>query len=385
MSFHKGYGYIPAVLILASMCPARLIAATPGIRSSVFGKMPDGRVIHLFTMTNRGGMQVSITDYGARIVSVIVPDRTGRMRDVVEGFDNLAGYLGDDPYFGATIGRYANRIAWGRFSLDGMRYQLPINDPPNSLHGGKAGFDRRVWSAREISQSPPCLSLKYLSPNREEGYPGDLHVIVLYTLTRRNGLRVEYLARTDKDTVVNLTNHSYFNLAGERSGSILNEELKVNALEYTPFNANRIPTGRIVSVVHTPFDFRKLTTIGTRINEDDRQLKIFDGYSVNFVLQRKHPGLNFAVEVVDPSSGRRLEVYTTQPALQFYSGNLLDGSIHGKEGEAYGFRSAIVLETQHFPDSPNHPNFPSTELEPGQIYREITVYKFSAVRHGTVP
>lgn len=379
MKFLRQSGWFVLILVTVAMLPCSMYAASPGIKARIFGKMPDGRIVHLYTLTNRRDMKVKITTYGARIVSIIVPDRKGKMGDVVEGFDNLAGYLGNDPYFGATIGRFANRIAYGRFTLNGVKYQLPINDPPNSLHGGAKGFDKRVWKGHEVSQNPPSLSLTYVSPNGQEGYPGTLHVKVTYTLTKHNALKMQYIATTNKDTVINLTNHSYFNLAGAGNGNVLKQEMMVNANYFTPFNANRIPTGKIRSVANTPFDFRKLTPIGKRINENNRQLKIFDGYSVNFILNRKHPGLVLAAKAVDPGSGRELRVYTTQPALQFYTGNMLTGSIHGKGGKVYGFRSAFVLETQHYPDSPNHPNFPSTELKPGQVYRETTVYKFSTV------
>lgn len=380
MVFIKRFACILLTLLALALFPVGMKAATPGVRSRIFGKMPDGRVIHLYTLTNQTKMTVQITNYGARIVSITVPDRHGKMADVVLGFDNLAGYLGNDPYFGATIGRFANRIARGRFTLDGVQYHLPINDPPNSLHGGTKGFDKRVWTAQEVSQDPPSVSLTYFSPNGQEGYPGGLHVKVLYTLMKNDGLRIDYTATTDKETVVNLTNHSYFNLAGEGNGNILRQELMVNADRFTPFNANRIPTGQIASVANTPFDFRKLTPIGARINESNRQLKIFDGYSVNFVLNRKGAGLALAAEAVDPGSGRVLKVFTTQPGLQFYSGNMLDGSIHGKGGKVYGFRCAYALETQHYPDSPNHSNFPSTVLKPGQTYRQTTVYEFTTVR-----
>lgn len=379
MTYLKVKKWFAMALLAVVAFPCCMYAVTPGIKASIFGKMPDGRVVNIYTLTNQRNMKVKITTYGARIVSITVPSRSGKMADVVEGFDSLAGYLGNDPYFGATIGRFANRIAYGRFTLDGVKYQLPINDPPNSLHGGTKGFDKRVWKGREISQNPPSLSLTYISPNGQEGYPGTLHVKVVYTLTSHNGLRIQYTATTNKDTVINLTNHSYFNLAGQGSGSVLHQELMVNSDSYTPFNANRIPTGQVKSVVNTPFDFRKMTPIGARINEKNRQLKIFDGYSVNFILKRKHPGMILAAEALDPASGRELKVYTTQPALQFYSGNMLDGSIHGKGGKVYGFRSAFVLETQHYPDSPNHLNFPSTELKPGQTYHETTLFQFSTV------
>ncbi|MGH9470415.1 MAG: aldose epimerase family protein [Terriglobia bacterium] len=347
---------------------------------SEFGKMPDGRAVALYTLTNGKDMEVEITNYGARIVSIVVPDRHGHRDDVVLGFDKLQGYLGKDPYFGATVGRYANRIAKGEFTLDGVQYRLPINDGPNSLHGGTVGFDKKVWTAHEASQNPPSVALSYLSKNGEEGYPGDLSVKVTFTLAGDNELRIDYTATTDKDTVLNLTNHSYFNLSGQGSGSILNEELMANADTFTPINANLIPTGEIRSVEGTPFDFRKLTPIGARINEDNQQLKFMRGYDVNLILNRKGPGLVLAARAVDPHSGRVLECLTTEPAVQFYTGNFLDGTIRGKGGKTYGFRSAFTLETQHYPDSPNHSNFPSTEIKPGQTYRQTTTFKFGTMK-----
>jgi aldose 1-epimerase len=367
-------------LAVAGALLAAATNSTPGIKMTLFGKMPDGQEVHLYTLTSRGGMQVELTNYGARIVSIDVPDKHGNIADVVLGFDDLAGYLGKDPYFGATIGRYANRIANGKFTLDGVQYKVPINDGPNSLHGGTEGFDKKVWTASELSQYPPAVEFTYLSPNGEEGYPGDLHVKVVDTLEDDNALRIDYTATTDKDTVINLTNHSYFNLSGQGSGSILNEEVMINANQFTPINANLIPTGELREVGGTPFDFRKPTRIGARINEDNQQLKYAHGYDDNFVLDRESPGLVLAARVVDPESGRVLECYTTEPGLQFYASNFLDGTIHGKGGKVYGYRSAFTLETQHFPDSPNHPNFPSTELKPGETYHQTTIFKFSTLK-----
>ncbi len=367
-------GWLVSQFVAGALGAASLRA---GIKRSVFGKMPDGEEIHLYTLTNPNGMQVGITNYGARIVSIVVPDRHGNMADVVLGFDNLEGYLGKDPYFGAIVGRYGNRIAKGRFALDGLDYTLPVNDGPNSLHGGTQGFDKKVWTARELSQVHPAVELTYLSRDGEEGFPGDLRVQVVYTLEESNALRIDYRATTDKDTVLNLTNHSYFNLAGEGSGSILDQEIMINAASFTPIDATMIPTGEILSVAGTPFDFRHLTRIGARINDDDQQLKFAHGYDDNFVLNHRGPGLVLAARAVDPHSGRVLEVFTTEPGVQFYTGNFLDGSVRGKGGKAYAYRSAFTLETQHFPDSPNHPNFPSTELKPGETYHQMTVFKFS--------
>lgn len=351
--------------------------AHAGIQRSRFGNMADGQAIDLYTLTNLHGMQVGITNYGGRVVSIQVPDRSGQMADVVLGFDDLQGYLGDNPFFGAIVGRYANRIAKGRFTLDGVEYKLPVNDGPNSLHGGLKGFDKRVWTAQEITTPQPALELTYLSKDGEEGYPGDLNVKVVYTLTDDNELKIDYSATTDKDTVLNLTNHSYFNLAGAGNGDILKQVIMINADRFTPVDATLIPTGELREVAGTPFDFRQPTAIGARINADDQQLKFGKGYDHNFVLNREGSGLVLAARVTDPESGRVLEVLTTQPGLQFYTGNFLDGTIHGKGGKVYGHRSAFCLETQHFPDSPNHPSFPSTELKPGETYHEVTVFKFS--------
>ncbi len=351
-----------------------------GIQRSTFGKMADGETIDLFTLTNRNGMKVSITNYGARVVSILVPDRHGKMGDIVLGFDNLEGYLGNNPYFGAIVGRYGNRIAQARFTLDGVTYKLAQNDGQNSLHGGLKGFDKVVWKARELSGARPAVELTYLSKDGEEGYPGNLSVKVVYTLEDDNALRIDYTATTDKDTVLNLTNHSYFNLAGQGNGDILKHLLMINADRFTPIDATLIPTGELRSVQGTPFDFRKPAAIGARINQDNEQLKFGKGYDHNFVLNRPGRGLELAARATDPESGRVLEVLTTQPGIQFYSGNFLDGTIHGKGSKVYGHRSAFCLETQHFPDSPNHPKFPTTELKPGQTYRETTVFRFSTAK-----
>jgi aldose 1-epimerase len=367
------------LLVLAIVGTAWGAADKPnsGIKRSTFGKMADGKPIDLYTLTNGQGMRVAIANYGGIVVSIVVPDREGRPGDVVLGFDNLEAYLGKHPYFGALVGRYANRIGNARFKLHGVEYKLPANDGPNSLHGGKQGFDKRVWTAREISGQHPGLELTYLSKDGEEGYPGNLHAKVVYSLTEDNALRIDYTATADKDTVVNLTNHSYFNLAGEGNGDILKHEMMINADRFTPIDSTLIPTGELRKVEGTPFDFRKPALIGARIDADDEQIKFGKGYDHNFVLNRAGRGLSLAARVTDPESGRVLEVLTTQPGIQLYTGNFLDGSIHGKSGKAYGRRSAFCLETQHFPDSPNRPNFPSTVLKPGETFRETTVYKFS--------
>lgn len=339
--------------------------------------MPDGQEVHLYTLTNSNGMQVAITNYGARIVSILAPDRNGMMADVVLGFDNLPDYMKYNTYFGALVGRYANRIGGAKFALDGKVYHLPVNNGPNSLHGGIKGFDKQFWAAEEVRGEEPSLVMTYSSKDGEEGYPGNMQAKVVYTLTKDNSLKINYSATTDKDTVINLTNHSYFNLAGEGNGDILKQILMINSSKITPVDANQIPTGKIADVAGTPFDFRKPTPIGAHINEDNQQLKIGKGYDINYIIDRNCPGLELAARAYDPGSGRELEVYTTEPGVQFYSGNFLDGSVRGKGGKAYGSRSAFCLETQHYPDSPNHPDFPTTELKSGQTFNQVTVFKFT--------
>jgi aldose 1-epimerase len=339
-----------------------------------WGKTPDGESVELYTLTNAKGSEVRIATYGGAVVSLKVPDRFGVMGDVVAGFDSLDGYLKPPPYFGAIIGRYGNRIGNARFSLNKMEYTLAKNDGENQLHGGVRGFDKRVWTARLLS--PQSLELRYFSKDGEEGYPGNLSATITYTLTDGNELKIEYSATTDKDTVVNLTNHSYFNLAGE--GDILGHEVVINADRFTPVDKGLIPTGELRSVEGTPLDFRTAKTIGERIEQKDEQLMLGHGYDHNFVLNRSGSGLELAAKVTDPKSGRVLEVLTTEPGLQFYTGNFLDGTLQGK-GRTYTRRSAFCMETQHFPDSPNQPSFPSTVLKPGQKYQTTTVYSFSAL------
>lgn len=362
---------------LASAKPAK--GANPGVTMSTFGKMPDGTTVDLYTLTNRSGMQVAITNYGGHIVSIKVPDRRGQMADVVLGFDNFDSYVAPNPFFGALVGRYANRIGNAKFTLDGKEYHLAANDGQNSLHGGLKGFDKQVWKPHEISGEHPGVELTYLSKDGEEGYPGDLSVKVVYTLMGDNALRIDYTATTDKDTVLNLTNHSYFNLAGQGNGDILKQEMMINADSFTPIDSTLIPTGEIRNVDGTPLDFRKSTPIGERIDADDEQMRFGKGYDFNFVINHGGHGLTLAARAKDPESGRVLEVLTTQPGVQFYSGNFLDGTVRGRDGKVYGKRSGFCLETQHFPDSPNKPSFPSAELKPGQTYHEVTVYKFSII------
>ena len=341
-----------------------------------FGKLPDGTAVQIYRFKNKNGLEARITNYGGIVQSLDAPDRKGKLADVVLGFDSLSGYLQkSNPYLGALIGRYANRIGNARFTLNGLEYHLEKNNGANSLHGGARGFDKRVWTARKTSDAG--LELNYLSKDGEEGYPGNLAVTVVYHLTDANELRVDYTATTDKDTVLNLTNHSYFNLRGAGSGDILGHIVTINADRFTPVESGLIPTGELKSVAGTPFDFRKPTAIGARIGQDDEQLQRGKGYDHNWVLNRGDAGLALAVRVKEPESGRVLEVLTTEPGVQFYTANNLDGSIKGKGGKVYGLRSALALETQHFPDSPNKPGFPSTVLKPGERFQSTTIYRLS--------
>ncbi len=349
------------------------------ISSAPFGVAPSGDSVTLYTLTNPHGMQIKVMTYGGIITSIDVPDRDGKMGDVVLGYDSLAGYVRNSPYFGAIVGRYANRIAKGRFTLDGKTYHLAINNGQNALHGGLVGFDKVVWHAEPFQHdSSVGLVLTHTSPDGDQGYPGALQVTVTYTLRPDNALQVDYDATTDKATILNLAQHSYFNLAGAGNGDILGEILTINADRYTPVDSTLIPTGELAAVANTPFDFRTPTMIGARIGQDNTQLKYAGGYDHNFVLNRgsDSTGLVHAVHLVDTTTGRVLDVSTTQPGLQFYTGNFLDGTITGKGGKVYVHRGALALETQHFPDSPNHPNFPSTVLRPGEKFHTETVFAF---------
>jgi aldose 1-epimerase len=350
--------------------------ATSKMQKEDFGKTQDGRPVELYVLTNQHGMEARITNFGATLVSLKVPDKSGKSGDVVLGYDNLSGYENGKAYFGATVGRYGNRIAHAKFTLDGVTYTLPKNDGDNHLHGV---FNKVLWTARDVSTSAgQSLEMSYLSKDGEEGFPGNLSVKVTFTVPAgENALRIDYMATTDKDTVLNLTHHSYFNLSGQGNGNILNELLTLHASRFTPVDATLIPTGELRPVKGTPFDFTTATAIGARIDQDNEQLKIAKGYDHNFVLDRKKPGLEPAAEVYDPQSGRVMTVSTTEPGIQFYTGNFLDGTITGKDGKTYEHRGALCLETQHFPDSPNHPDFPTTELKPNQTFRSATVYKFS--------
>ena len=359
------------------MTGATLMHAATTTTRADFGKTRDGVAVSIYTVTNKNGVVARITNYGGILVSLQTPDRKGQMADIVLGFDSLDGYLANPgPFFGALIGRYANRIGHARFTLDGRQYQVDKNDGENSLHGGARGFDKRVWTPRELPEGG--LELTYVSKDGEEGYPGNLTATVIYHLADTNELRIDYTASTDKPTVVNLTNHSYFNLKGAGSGDVLEHRVTLEADRFTPVDAGLIPTGELRTVAGTPFDFRKAAAIGGRIGASDEQLKLGRGYDHNWVLNRKGAGLTLAARVEEPSTGRVLEVLTTQPGVQFYTGNFLDGSIKGKGGKVYGHRSGLCLETQHFPDSPNKPSFPSTELKPGQKFQSSTVFRFSA-------
>jgi aldose 1-epimerase len=346
------------------------------IDKRAFGSLEDGTPIDVYTLKNRNGLQVEITTYGGAVVTIKTPDRHGRRADIVLGYADASGYVSDVSYFGALIGRYANRIARGRFTLNGVEYQLAQNNGVNHLHGGVRGFHKVVWQAREkMHAGGVALELTYLSRDKEEGYPGNLAVTVTYVLTNANELRIEYTATTDKETVVNLTHHSYFNLAGAGAGDILGHELKINADRFTPVDETLIPTGELRAVKGTPFDFNRATAIGSRIDQADDQLVFGKGYDHNFVLNKKGQELSLAATVYDPKSGRSLEMWTTEPGVQLYSGNFLD-KVRGKAGMVYNRRGGFCLEAQHFPDSPNQPAFPSTILKPGERYTQTTVYKF---------
>ena len=346
------------------------------ITKSPFGTMPDGTPVDLYQLRNQNGVSAGIINYGGIVVSLRVPDRAGNFGDVVLGYDTLAGYLKETPYFGCLVGRYGNRIAKGKFTLQGSEYTLATNNHPNALHGGLKGFDKRVWQATTYqTKLGPTLDLTYTSADGEEGYPGKLTVKAVYTLTKDNALRLDYTATTDKATVVNLTQHSYFNLAGK--GDILGHEVFLDAKEFTPVDATLIPTGILQPVAGTPFDFTQPTTIGSRIGQDNEQLKFGGGYDHNWVINKKAGKLGVMARVTDPSTGRVLEVLSTEPGLQFYTGNFLDGTITGKGGWTYAFRNGFCMEPQHYPDSPNQPQFPSTALFPGETYKNTIIYRFS--------
>jgi len=346
-----------------------------------FGKTSAGEDVDLYTLRNTRGAEATITNYGAIVVSLKVPDRNGKFDDVVLGFSDFNGYLKNDPYFGAIVGRYGNRIAKGRFTLNGVEYKLAVNNGENHLHGGIKGFDKVVWTGREMkSKAGPAVVLTYLSKDGEEGYPGNLNVRVVYTLTNTNELKIDYSATTDKDTVTNITHHSYFNLAGEGNGDILNHLVTINANRFVPTDAGSIPTGELKRVAGTPFDFLKATAIGARIDQDDEQLKFGRGYDHTWVINGRPGTMRLAATAYEATSGRVMQVWTTEPGMQFYTGNFLDGTLTGKSGKIYPRRSGFCFETQHYPDSPNQPSFPTTTLRKGAVYKSTTVYRFSARR-----
>jgi len=348
------------------------------IEKQLFGKLADGREVHSYTLTNASGAHVKIIEFGAVVVSLSVPDRGGRFADVVLGYDSIEGYMNDKSYFGAIVGRYGNRIGKGKFTLDGKEYKLATNNGENHLHGGLKGFDKVLWKAEPV-ESPvePGLKLTYVSNDGEEGYPGTVTLRVTYTLTNDNGLSIDYEGATDKTTILNPTHHSYFNLTGDPTKTILDHELMIAAESFTPVDTGLIPTGELAEVEGTPFDFRKPTKVGNHINDNDQQLLFGKGYDHNWVLKDYDKKVRPVASLHDSLSGRFMEVLTDQPGLQFYSGNFLDGTIKGKGGMLYQHRTGLCLEAQGFPDSPNKPQFPSVVLKPGEVYRQITMYKFS--------
>ncbi|MCB9314934.1 MAG: galactose mutarotase [Lewinellaceae bacterium] len=370
-----------AVLFTCALGLTWLTGCTTGTRSNIqiseFGQTESGPAM-LYTLKNKHGMEVAITNYGGTITRLLVPDKSGKLADIVLGFDKLVDYQNEHPYFGGIIGRYGNRIAKGKFSIDGQEFTLATNNGPNALHGGPMGFHKQLWSAAEITREGYTgLELHRISKDMEEGYPGNLDVTVRYLLNDNNELLIEYEATTDKATVVNLTNHSYFNLTGDYTQTILNHELLIAADRFNPVDSTLIPTGELQSVENSPFDFRNPTAIGARINAEDTQLQYGGGYDHNYVLNRTGQDLELAASVFEPRTGRFMEVLTTEPGIQFYSGNFLDGSNIGKGGVPYKYRTGFCLETQHFPDSPNQSGFPSTLLRPGETYNTSTVYRFS--------
>lgn len=348
------------------------------IEKKLFGRLNDGTEVYEFTLQNPGGMRVKIINYGAIVMSIEVPDRNGKLGDVILGYDDLDGYINDNSYQGAIVGRYGNRIAKGKFTLEDIEHQVTVNDGENHLHGGRKGFFKSIWNAEPIkSETDPALKLTYLSPDGEEGYPGNVNIEVIYTVTEENALKIEYTGTTDKITILNPTHHSYFNLKADPNKTILDNELMINADKTTEVGAGLIPTGKLVDVKNTPMDFRTPTKIGARINADDAQLKLGFGYDHNWVLNNFDKQIRKAVELYDSSTGRLMEIFTDQPGMQFYSGNFLDGTIKGKKGISYQYRTGLCLEAQLFPDSPNKPDFPSATLKPGEKYSQTTIYKFS--------
>ena len=366
-------------LLIVLLASCTLIAqAQATVTKAPFGTA-DGQSVDLYTLRNVHGVEAKITNYGGILVSLKVPDRNGKFDDVVLGFNDLDTYLKGHPYFGALIGRYGNRIAKGRFTLNGVEYKLAVNNGENTLHGGIKGFDKVVWTGKEMkTKAGPAVVLTYLSKDGEEGYPGNLNVRVVYTLTNNNELKIEYSATTDKDTVTNLTHHSYFNLAGEGNGDILSHLVTINGSRFLPTDAGSIPTGELRKVAGTPFDFLTAHAIGERINQDEEQLKLGNGYDHTWIINGRSGTLRLAATAYESTSGRTMQVWTTEPGVQFYTGNFLDGTLTGKSGKIYQRRFGFCFETQHYPDSPNHPAFPTTTLKKGATYRSTTIYRFGS-------
>jgi len=348
------------------------------ITKSLFGKLSDGREVFKFTLKNKNGMEVSLINFGATVTSIVVPDKSGKMEDVVLGYDSLDGFVNDNSYLGVIVGRYGNRIGKGKFSIDGKEYQVTVNDGENHLHGGTIGFHKVLWDAKAIeNDSTPAVQLTYVSKDGEDGYPGAVTIKVTYTLTSENELKMDYEGTTDKPTILNPTNHAYFNLTGSPANIILDHQLQIDADSTTPVVKGLITTGEFASVTNTPFDFRIATAIGARINDNNEQMKLGGGYDHNWVLKNFDGKVRKVGELYEPKSGRLLIYYTDQPGLQFYSGNFLNGSIKGKKGIAYQYRTGLCLEAQHYPDSPNKQQWPSVVLRSGETYKQTTVYKFS--------
>ena len=367
--------YILMILLLGISCQEKQTELKL-INRQDFKKVIDGKQVDLFTLKNKNGLIAQITNYGGRVVSLWIPDKNGIFEDIVLGYESIDGYLhSNEIYFGALIGRYGNRISKGKFTLNNRIYTLATNNDTNHLHGGKNGFNNVVWNAKLINNQ--VLELSYFSKDMEEGYPGNLQITVVYSLNDENELKIEYKATTDKATPINLTHHSFFNLHGAGKGDINDHILQIDANQYTPVDSGLIPTGKIASVKNTPMDFEVPTEIGKRVNTDFDQLKFGGGYDHNWVLNHQENKLHFAAKITEPSSGRTIEVFTNEPGLQFYGGNFLDGTDIGKQGLSHKHRTAFCLETQHYPDSPNHSNFPNTILNPGETYNSICIYKFS--------
>lgn len=365
------------LIVLLAACAA-LAQAQATVTKASFGTA-DGQNVDLYTLRNVHGVEAKITNYGGILVSLKVPDRNGKFDDVVLGFNDLDTYLKGHPYFGALIGRYGNRIAKGRFTLNGVEYKLAVNNGENTLHGGLKGFDKVVWTGKEMkTKAGPAVVLTYLSKDGEEGYPGNLSVTVVYTLTNNDEIKIDYSATTDKDTVTNLTEHSYFNLSGEGSGDILSTLVTINGNSFLPTDAGSIPTGELRNVKGTPFDFLTAHAIGERINQDEEQLKLGNGYDHTWIINGRAGTLRLAATAYEATSGRTMQVWTTEPGVQFYTGNFLDGTLTGKAGKIYQRRFGFCFETQHYPDSPNHPAFPTTTLKKGATYKSTTIYRFGS-------